>query len=176
MGLDRPHNVKLDGFYQFDLKKAGILVAGASFRGQSGIAHNVLGAHPIYGSGEAYLLPRGAAMRSPFTTQFDARVSYGYQLTKQTKLEGFITVFNVFDSQEQLNVDENYTFDSVQPIVGGDPGDLEHIKAIDPATGMETNTTPVKNKNFGQTGANTSQIVGVQQAPRTVQLGFRLTF
>ena len=176
LGLDRPHNVKLDGFYQFDLKQAGILVAGASFRGQSGIAHNVLGAHPTYGSGEAYLLPRGAAMRSPFTTQFDARVSYGYKLGKQTTLEGFLTVFNVFDSQEQLNVDENYTYDAVQPIVGGDSGDLEHLKTIDPATGMETNTTPVKNKNFGHTGANTSQIVGIQQQPRAVQLGFRLTF
>ena len=36
LGLDRPHNVKLDGFYLFDLKKAGQLVAGASFRGAVG--------------------------------------------------------------------------------------------------------------------------------------------
>jgi hypothetical protein len=176
LGLDRPHNIKLDGFYLFDLKKAGQIVAGASFRGQSGIAHNVLGGHPIYGSGEAYLLPRGSAMRSPFTTQFDARLAYGYPLTKTTKLEGFVTVFNVFNEQEQLNVDENYTFDAVNPILGGDLEDLRHVKTQDPATGMQTNVTPVKNKNFGHTGSNTGLITTLQQAPRTVQLGFRLTF
>ena len=176
LGLDRPHNIKVDGFYLFDLKKAGQIVAGASFRGQSGIAHNVLGGHPIYGSGESYLLTRGSAMRSPFTTQFDARLAYGYRLTKQTTLEGFVTVFNVFNEQEQLNVDENYTFDSVNPILGGDLEDLRHVKTQDPATGMETNVTPVKNKNFGHTGSNTAQITSLQQAPRTVQLGFRLTF
>ena len=80
----------------------------------------MLGAHPIDGSGEAYLLPRGAAERSPFTTESDARLAYGYALSKTTKLEGFVTVFNLFDAQEQLNTDENYTFDAANPIVGGD--------------------------------------------------------
>ncbi len=176
LGLDRPHNIKIDGFYQFDLKKAGQIVTGASFRGQSGISHNVLGAHPTYGSGEAYLLPRGAAERSPFTTELDARVSYGYRLSKSTQLEAFVNVFNVFDQQEQLNVDENYTFDSANPILGGNTDDLRHLKTIDAATGIERNVTPIKNRNFGQTGGNTGQITALQQAPRTVQLGFRLTF
>ena len=176
LGLDRTHNIKVDGFYQFDLKKAGQIVAGASLRGQSGIAHNVLGAHPTYGSGEAYLLPRGAAARSPFTSELDARISYGHRLTKTTQLEAFVNVFNLFNQQEQLNVDENYTFDSANPIIGGDTDDLRHLKTIDAATGLEANVTPVKNRNFGHTGGNTSQINSVQQAPRTVQLGFRLTF
>ena len=29
LGLDRPHNLKVDGFYLFDLKKAGQLITGA---------------------------------------------------------------------------------------------------------------------------------------------------
>src|SRR5690606_3206378 len=45
LGLDRPHNLKIDGFYQFDLKQAGVLTTGASFRALSGIAHNALRAH-----------------------------------------------------------------------------------------------------------------------------------
>jgi hypothetical protein len=176
MGLDRPHNVKLDGFYLFDLHKKGQLVVGASFRGQSGIPHNVLAAHPLYGSGEAYLLGRGTAPRSPFTTQLDTRVSYGYPLNKTTKLEAFVTVFNLVDSQSQLNTDENYTFDPANPVIGGELSDLGHVKTIDPVTGQETNVTPVRNPNYGHTGSNTSQITRVQQAPRSVQLGFRLTF
>jgi hypothetical protein len=176
MGLDRPHNVKLDGFYLFDFHTRGQLVVGASFRGESGIPHNVLAAHPIYGSGEAYLLGRGTAPRSPFTTQLDTRVSYGYGISKTTKLEAFVTVFNLFDSQKQLNTDENYTFDAANPVIGGELSDLAHLKTIDTVTGQEKNVTPIRNQNYGHTGSNTAEITRVQQAPRSVQLGVRLTF
>ena len=168
LGLDRPHNLKIDGFYQFDLKKAGVLTAGASFRAISGIAHNALGAHPTYGTNESYLLPRGAFARSPVTTQFDIQLGYGYKVNKNTLAEGFIRVFNLFDAQEELNIDEAYTFDSAVPIVGGTEEDLKHIKEIDPGTGTDGARTVTPNKNF----ANLSS----RQAPRSVQLGFRLTF
>jgi hypothetical protein len=178
MGLDRPHNLKIDGFYQFDLKKAGELTTGASFRAQSGLAHNVLGASPHagYGPSESYLLARGAAARSPMTTQFDLRVGYAYRLSKNTRLEGFLNVFNLFNSQTELNQDENYTYDPANPIIGGSMSDLDHIKTLDPATGQELNVTPVKNKNFQHTGSNSGTIGPNIQAPRGFQLGFRLTF
>ena len=178
LGLDRPHNLKVDGFYQFDLKKAGAITTGASFRAESGIAHNVLGAsqHPGYGSGEAYLLARGAAERSPTTTSLDVHVSYDYRINKHTILSGFVNVFNLFDQQDQLNVDENYTQDFVNPILGGDPGDLKHVKTLDEVSGAEINASPIKNKNYGHTGTSNATIVGPQQVPRAVQLGFRLVF
>ncbi len=167
-GLDRPHNLKLDGFYQFDLARAGVLTVGASFRAQSGIAHNALAAHPIYGVDESYVLPRGAIARSPVTTNTDLQFSYGRRLSKATMLEGFVRVFNLFDQQDELNVDESYTFDNAQPIVGGDRKDLGHLKTIDPVTGLESNVTAEPNKNFDR--------AGLLSAPRSVQLGFRLTF
>ena len=167
-GLDRPHNFKLDGFYQFDLKTAGILTAGASFRAQSGIAHNALGAHNIYGVDESYVLPRGAIARSPVTTNTDLHVSYGYRLSKNTMIEGFIRVFNLFDQQDELSVDETYTTDNAMPIVGGTQSDLAHLKTIDPATQLEVNETASPNKNFNRLES--------RQSPRNIQLGFRLTF
>ena len=176
LGLDRPHNLKLDGFYLFDLKKIGEVVVGASLRGQSGIAHNYLGNHPIYGNSESYILARGSAERSPFTTQADVRLSYGYRLNKTTKVEAFVNVFNLFNQQEQLTQDENYTFDAVNPIINGDPSDLEHLKTIDQATQTEVNATPQKNKNYGNTGSTNANITNNIQAPRSVQLGFRVTF
>ncbi len=178
LALDRPHNFKVDGFYMFDLKKAGELVTGASFRAQSGIAHNALGASPHagYGSSESYLLPRGALERSPLSTQLDIRVAYGYRLNKNTKLEGFLNVFNLFNTQEQMNQDENYTYDAANPIINGQKSDLQHLKTLDPDVGTEINATPIKNKNFGNTGTNNAQVVGAIQAPRAVQVGFRLTF
>jgi outer membrane receptor protein involved in Fe transport len=168
LGLDRPHNLKVDGFYQFDLKKAGVLTAGASFRAISGIAHNALGSHPTYSTGEAYLLPRGAFARSPVTTNFDLQLGYGYRISKNTLAEGFVRVFNLFDSQEELNVDENYTFDNAVPIVGGTAEDLKHIKALDPVSGLETATTVTPNKNFNN--------LSTRQDPRSIQLGLRVTF
>jgi hypothetical protein len=168
LGLDRPHNLKIDGFYAFDLKKAGQLVAGASYRAQSGIPHNALGEHIAYGSSESYLLPRGSIPRSPVTHQLDVRLAYGYRLNKTTMLEGFVNVFNMFNNQAELDIDETYTFDPAAPIVGGTPDDLKHIKRLDPVTGTEVNQTVEKNKNFGNTA--------VRNAPRNVQLGFRLTF
>jgi hypothetical protein len=168
MGLDRPHNVKVDGFYQFDLKKAGMLTTGASFRAISGISHNSLAAHPIYGDQESYLLPRGAIERSPVTFQTDVHLSYGYRVNKNTTVEGFVRFFNLFNSQEELDVDEEYTIDSAEPVVGGDANDLAHVKTIDNNTGTEVNFSPTPNKNFGQLNA--------RQAPRAMQLGFRVTF
>ena len=63
LGLDRPHNLKVDGFYLFDLKKAGELTTGASFRAQSGIPHNALGASPHAGLRPGRVVP-AAARRS----------------------------------------------------------------------------------------------------------------
>ncbi len=168
LGLDRPHLLKIDGFYRFDLKQAGLLTLGASFRAQSGIAHNALGNDPVYGQGEAYLLPRGSYQRSPVTSQTDIHISYGRRLNKTVIGELFVNIFNLFDEQDELTTDENYTFDGTVPIVGGDMNDLKHIKAHD-ANGTEMATTPVINPNFGK-------LTSFAQAPRNFQFGFRLTF
>jgi outer membrane receptor protein involved in Fe transport len=166
LGLDRPHNIKVDGFYQFDLKKAGLVTVGSSLRAQSGIAHNVLAAHPVYGDGESYLLPRGSVVRSPVTTNVDVHFSYGRRINKNLTLEGFINIFNALDQQDELNVDENYTFDNALPIVGGDAKDLKHAKSL-PA-GTMVNQTLSPNLNYNHTNDLT--------VPRSFQFGMRLTF
>jgi outer membrane receptor protein involved in Fe transport len=165
-GLDRPHNLKVDGFYAFDFKKAGLFVLGASFRAQSGVPHNTLAAHPIYGQGESYLLPRGELYRSPATSQLDTHLSYGYQLNKTTRLEGFVDIFNLFNSQTETDVDEIYTVQASLPVVGGDANDLLHAKRTQ--SRRQTNQVVVKNLNYGKLNSH--------QSPLTGQLGFRLTF
>jgi outer membrane receptor protein involved in Fe transport len=165
-GLDRPHNLKVDGFYQWNLKKAGVLITGVSFRAQSGVPSNTLAAHPVYGQDESYLLPRGALYRSPATTQFDSHISYGYQLARTTRLEGFVDIFNMFNSQEEISVDPRYSTQVSLPIVGGDVSDLAHAKRTSGGRQIASIITP--NLNYGKTSA--------RQTPLTGQLGFRLTF
>ena len=167
MGLDRPHNIKLDGFYQFDFKKAGLLILGASFRGQSGIAHNTLASHYAYGTDESYLLPRGSANRSPFTWTADVKATYGRRINKTQSVEAFVDVFNVFNNQDELDADERYTLSNANPIVNGDPGDLAHSKTLD-VDGLEVNSTPILNKNYGNLSA--------RQSPLSMRFGLRYTF
>jgi hypothetical protein len=166
LGLDRPHNLKVDGFYQFDLKRAGLITVGSSIRAQSGIAHNVLGSHPVYGDGESYLLPRGSISRSPVTSNVDLHVAYGYPLGGGRVAETFINAFNLFNQQDELNVDENYTFDAALPVVGGDANDLAHAKSL--SNHVMQNQTLRKSLNFDHTNQLT--------VPLSVQFGARLTF
>lgn len=166
LGLDRPHNLKVDGFYQLDLAKLGVVTLGASLHAQSGIPANALAAHPVYGPGESYLLPRGLIYRSPVDATVDTHVSYGYQLSPTVRLEGFVDIFNLFNAQPEIAVDQVYTPDAALPIVGGDAEDLAHAKATD--NGRQVPTTVTKNLNYGKTS--------LRQAPLTGQVGFRLTF
>ncbi len=167
LSLDRTHNLKIDGFYMFDLKKNGAVTTGVSARVLSGIPHSYLGADAYYGDDEAYLLKRGTASRSPVTTNFDVHLAYAYQLNKNTRLELFARIFNLLDTQDELDRDETYTFDYARPIVGGDLEDLDHLKTTD-ENGIELNTTPTKNKNFGR--------LNTRQSSRNFQFGARLTF
>lgn len=168
MGLDRPHSVKFDGFYRFDLEDAGAVTLGGSFRAQSGIPQNVLASHVWYGASESFLLPRGSDVRTPVVWSGDIKVQYGRKINKNTTVELFADVFNVFDTQTATETDQNYTYDSVNPIVDGDVSDLEHAKILDPSYGDQLGSTPLKNPNFG--GAT------VRQAPRVFRFGARVTF
>jgi hypothetical protein len=168
MGLDRPHNIKVDGFYQFDLKAAGLVILGASFRAQSGLAQNTLAGHALYGGGESYVLPRGSIARGPATWQADIKATYGRKIGKTMRVEGFMDVFNLFNNQEETDRDEIYTNSFMNPIVGGTTEDLRHAKQLSDLDGTGTGTTPILNPNFGHLSAH--------QAPLSIRFGVRLTF
>jgi hypothetical protein len=168
MALDRPHLLKVDGFYAFDFKAAGQLILGGSVRGESGVPHNALAAHWAYGTDETFLLSRGSANRSPFTTTVDVKATYGRKIGKTNTIEAFVDIFNLFNTQDEIDADERYTGDSANPIINGDENDLRHSKTIDPLSGVEVNASPNLNKNFANLNA--------RQAPLSVRFGLRYTF
>jgi hypothetical protein len=174
---DRPHMFKVDGFYRLPLRNFAIMTFGGRFRGQSGQPMTVRGAHPVYGS--TFILPRGEDVtfvddegneqtfgRTGLTTRFDAKVSYGQRLSKDMLLEVFFDLFNVFNQQDEVAISQTFTFDRVNPIVGGDSEDLRHAKVV--VGGNSTADVVERNPNFG----NTSSI----QAPMSARFGLRLTF
>ncbi|WP_428262090.1 TonB-dependent receptor domain-containing protein [Haliangium sp.] len=159
---DRRHIVKLDGYYVLDLARLGYVVIGGGIRGTSGMPHNYLGGHPIYGIDETYVLPRGTGGRSPLVSRFDMRLQYARDFGRNLRMEVFVDVINVFNQQQELGVDETYTLDEVYPIVGGDDDDLRHLKVL------SANASPSVNPNFRNTSS--------RQAPLAGRFGLRVSF
>jgi hypothetical protein len=157
---DRPHNVKFIGTYQQPIRQ-GNLTVSLSFSAYSGRPINVLGTHFIYGDSQVFILPRGSGGRTPTVSQFDLHVGFDHPLGKKVNLAVYADVINLFNQREVTNVDDDYTYSNVAPIVDGKIADLKHLKDID---GREI----VPNVNFGQpTG---------YQAPLYLRLGARLSF
>ena len=178
---DRPHSIKLDAFYTFDVGKANSLTVGTRLRAVSGIPKNALGAHYLYGPDESFLLPRGQLGRTALEHSADLKLSYGRKLSHGMTAEVFLDVFNLFNSQGTFDVDKTYapavrrtsassaggSENNVNPISGGTYEDLIFAKAID-GNGNETAIPTARNPNFRQTVS--------RYAPSSAQVGFRLTF
>jgi hypothetical protein len=158
---DRPHLVHLDGFYAHPVGRGRITI-GLSFTARSGIPRNyVSNLEPQSPYQLVFLLPRGAAGRSPTVTELDAKIAYGRPISAKMRLEGFMDLFNVFDQQTAILQDDNYTYDAAPPIVNGTKSDLKFAKNV--------GGQPIsKNPNFGQPLA--------YQTPFNARLGLRLTF
>ncbi|MFN0253452.1 MAG: TonB-dependent receptor domain-containing protein [Kofleriaceae bacterium] len=178
---DRPHSVKIDGNYTFDLGLKDALTIGSRIRYLSGIPMNALGAHSVYGPDESFLLPRGAMGRSEYEHGIDVHLSYGRRINKTMVAEFYFDVFNLYNKQGTFDTDQTYapsvrlasaqgggaSENNVNPIVGGDYEDLIWAKTIDGA-GNESSVPTARNPNFGKTAS--------RYAPTSARIGFRLTF
>jgi hypothetical protein len=92
---------------------------GATYRGRSGTPVSELGAHPLYGNGEAFLTQRGTAGRLPWRNDVDGRLGLNYKLSENNLVTLGVDVFNLFNFQTVTSVDQNYTFESVTPCESG---------------------------------------------------------
>ena len=192
---DRPHYIKVDGYYIFDFGKNGNLTTGIRFRALSGIAENALAPHYLYGVDESFLLPRGELGRTDFDHGLDVHIGYSkpFAVGKHNyQLELFFNVFNVYDRQGTFYVDNTYaplfkqagcgnqmvdsalgcgTQQSANPVSGGTYEDLIWVKEITvDRSGLptETSNTIGRNPNFHNTT--------VRYNPAYGQIGARLSF
>jgi hypothetical protein len=157
---DRRHTIAIDGTYAHRVGP-GAVGLGARFRATSGAPVDVLAAHSRYGQRETFLLPRGAAGRTPFLGDLSIRLGWSQPLSGGMRLEIFADLLHALDPQGATAVDERYTFDAVAPIVGGTFEDL--IWAHDGDGG------PIaRNPGFGRASA--------RQLPATLRLGARISF
>ena len=158
---DVPNSFKLDGAYVYELDAKTSLNLGGNFRADEGTPLNTLGAHPLYGPSEAFVLPRGSAGRLPWQWSVNLRANAAYKVSKDYSLGLTLDLFNVTNNQAVTSRDENYTFDSVSPIVNGKPADLAYLKTTSgaPATPNPTFLNPTS-----------------YQLPFSARIGARLSF
>jgi len=78
-------------------------------------------------------------------------------------------VFNVLNRQAPSYVDESYSYDVVNPILGGDGEDLVFVKTHDwDGNEPDDPTSPTRNRNFRN--------AETRMQPLAARLGARLTF
>ena len=98
-----------------------------------------------------------------------AFLALGSVIGKDMELEAFTDLFNVFNRQAPSYVDETYTYDNVNPIIGGDAEDVLWAKAQDGDGNEPDEPAPAtRNRNFRNAETRT--------APLMARLGVRLTF
>jgi Carboxypeptidase regulatory-like domain/TonB dependent receptor len=177
---DSTHQLKAYGSYTFDLGPRLSLTPGGGVRSWSGTPVNYMGAHPFYGPGYAFILPRGSAGRTPFLTQVDLGLRLQYVMVPPYAVRFSVDVFNLLNSQQATRVDQNWTYDTVQPAIGGqchgrngasgsnpigkafaDCPDLAYLRTL-------AGRPVTVNQNFGRATA--------YQQPLAVRLGLQLTF
>jgi Carboxypeptidase regulatory-like domain len=158
---DIPNAFKLDAGYLYEINSRTSVQVGGNLRANEGQPLNYLGAHPLYGPSEAFILPRGSGGRLPWNYQIDMRAALGYRFSKDYTAQFSVDLFNVTNAQAPTVVDQNYTFDSVSPIVGGSTKDLGYLK--------NTNGAPVSvNPTFLQPLT--------YQLPFSARFGAKLSF
>lgn len=162
---DHRHSIKLFGAYAFGLGDVGVLTPGLALRARSGGPTNLLGAHPLYGADQVYILPRGSGERLPWTFRSDLRVELSHDFDDARSIALTIDVFNLFNIQSGVRRDESYTQASVNPIANGGLDDLENEdgSAFDP-----------DDPNFGK-NPNFGRIIQYQE-PRIFRFGVKGTF
>jgi outer membrane receptor protein involved in Fe transport len=153
---DRTHSIKAYAAREFILPGKVVANLGLTYRGHSGTPLSVLGSHDLYGDGQVYILERGAAGRMPWVHDFDARLGLSYPVTQGVVASLSADVFNLFNFQQAVSRDQNYTLDVVEPLVGS--RDLADLETLDVK----------RNPNYGHTTA--------YQAPRSVRISAKLSF
>jgi hypothetical protein len=165
---DRTHFIQVLADKEFRLGRELSLDLGLGYQGRSGTPINYLGAHPVLGRGETFVLPRGSSgERTPWISAIDTHLGVSYRLPGNRVVSLTLDVFNLFNNQGATRVDENYTHLAVLP--------------LDQPVEAGTLTPSMIQKVSG--GALTEDEVNPDfeqplqyQAPRQVRLGLRYTF
>jgi hypothetical protein len=160
---DKPINLKIHSSYMFPF---GLTVSEGLYY-SSGIPISMLAPDTVngYGDGTIFLKSRGSEGRTPNYYNLDLHADYALPIFRNssTKLSAIVDIFNATNAHKALEVDQNYIYQ-------GMPG----ATFYDAPAHQDANGEPIfiaggPSSPYFKTGS-------VFQAPRTVQVGLRLTY
>ncbi len=174
LSSDREHQFKVNGSYRMPDGVLEGLNVGLSAHWTSGFPLNAYGYIFAYDNWESLLAPRGSLGDGPDVYEADLHLDYPIQLNQGREVVLVMDVFNIFDRQEAIRLDERYNLrqdpfcagipDSLCSSIGGIaniPGTTNAAGSVDPA-----NAT---NPDFLKAGVTFSD-------PRSVRLGVKFRF
>lgn len=182
---DRPHQIKLYGSYTWAASPRFSLTGGAAYTGMSGTPVSALaGYNDLYDVSQTFIVPRGMAGRTPWTNKVDLRGALEYVIKPPYALKFTVDVFNVFNSEEIVAIDQDYTYDMTQPISGAKCSNKSSAGKANPAQALQSACPDLKylktidgrnvtvNPNWGRPAAGTASFM----MPLSLRLGLALSF
>jgi outer membrane receptor protein involved in Fe transport len=174
---DRRHELKLFGARDIPVTPQHHINVGASYRARSGGPTSYLGAHPVYGQDEVFILPRGSGPRLPWQHTIDGHLGYTFLRTETQTLGVTCDIFNLFNIRSLRRTGERYTNRDVQPItnVSAENALLNGDKRrIDPALIQPSDDDP---RPFDETDVSRSfGAPGSYLEPISFRVGVKSTF
>lgn len=183
---NKTNQIKLAGSYNATLSPDVTLVPSGNVQIYSGIPVSAVAAHPIYGSGESYLLPRGVVGNLDWSWQIDVGAKVMWAISGPYTLQFSLDIFNVINAQAVQWVDMNYTFDYATPMQNAQCGNKTSATNKDPLSALNqacpdlpyarstTDQRLTQNLNFGRPAANTG--LSAYQSPISARFGVQLSF
>ena len=183
---DRTHFIKGYVSKTFDVTSSLSLLLGVTYEGSSGTPISYLGAHPLYGEGEAFIVPRGSAGRTPWIHVISLKAGVGYKITKENAVQFTVDALNIFNFHAATEVDQNYTTEFVLPYVLAKGENANEAvcaaganvgpNCVSKVTVTDENGTPQADKlNSDQINKNFKQPT-LYQLPVQVRFGIKFTF
>ena len=130
---DRTHQFKFDGSYEFQTGLTGLNL-GFSTYWFSGMPLNAYGYSFAYANWEYYLAPRGSLGRGPSEWEANLQAQYPIRFGDNKRLNLMMDIFNLFDRQKPIQLDERYNLQLHGRCLGGSRGPVQRRQWLaDPA-------------------------------------------
>ena len=167
---DTRNTLKLFGAKDWQIARGHGLGTGVAFRARSGAPTSYLGADPFTYPTESYLAARGSGPRLPWLYTADLQLAYRVAAVYGVGLSVTADVFNLFNWQRHVAVDEEYTTDNVVATEGFKAADLAAIQPGQPVPNLQNDSggNVIRKEGFGQPTA--------YQEPRVFRFGIRGEF
>ena len=170
---ERVHQWKFDGSYEVSRGALSGLNLGLSTRWFSGYPLNAYGHSFLYANWEYYLVPRGSAGRGPSEWEADMQVSYPIRLGGTRRMNLFMDIFNLFNRQNTIQLDERYNLIEDSQCAGIPESACNHDNGIVTNPGTLTPVFTINDPRATATNPDYLEKGVAFTAPRSIRLGVR---